>query len=58
MARQLPDVKQFVREGADVNTVDAEGFSPVLMAAYSGSADIVEYLLECKSNVLFQVGSG
>ena len=57
MARAFDDVKSAVEdEGADVNCVDGEGFSPILISSYYGASDIARYLLEHKSNIFFQVG--
>lgn len=39
-------VRQIVEQGADVNSVGLEGFTPLLHAARSGNSKIMEILLE------------
>ena len=55
-SRQFEAVKTYVNQGANVNVLDEEGYSPVLLGSYFGAADIVEYLLDKKANSLYQVG--
>lgn len=40
-----------VESGANVNAIDGEGFSPLMLAAFRGSRDIAEYLLGMGADV-------
>ncbi|MFP4012835.1 MAG: ankyrin repeat domain-containing protein [Chitinispirillaceae bacterium] len=45
------EAKQAVNEGADINQQDSSGRTPLIEAAWSGSTEIVEFLLEKGANV-------
>lgn len=44
--RRFETARLLVERGADVNAADAEGWTPVHLAAHSGDEDMVRFLLE------------
>lgn len=44
-------VKELIRQGADVNELEANGDAPLVMAAYKGYNEIVRVLLEAGADV-------
>jgi ankyrin repeat protein len=42
----LSNVKIFVERGADINSLDSRGASPLLVCCSSGREDIIQYLIE------------
>lgn len=47
----VSEAKQAVNEGADINQHNSSGRTPLIEAAWSGSAEIVEFLLEKGADV-------
>ncbi|MFP3036391.1 MAG: ankyrin repeat domain-containing protein [Wolbachia sp.] len=47
----LNKVKELIDNGADLNTVDNYGMTPLHYAATSGNLNIIEYLIECLEKV-------
>lgn len=51
----LESVKLLVAKGANVNDMDGWGVSAMTLAAHSGFADVVDFLLEMKANPNFML---
>ncbi len=47
----LPQVTNLISQGVDVNQADANGDSPMIMAAYEGHDEILKELLEAGADV-------
>lgn len=47
----LAEVKRFVAEGANVNSADGIGRTPIIEAAWGGHADVVKYLVDKGADV-------
>lgn len=43
---QLVGVKNYIKQGVDINSVNAAGFSPLMLALRSDSLQVADYLLE------------
>jgi ankyrin repeat protein len=50
-ARDAARVRELIRQGAPVSAPDAEGQSPLILAAYQGDTEIVRLLLEAGADV-------
>lgn len=48
---KVANTTKLLADGADVNAVDEEGFTPLLFAAADDSVDVVRLLLEAGANV-------
>jgi ankyrin repeat protein len=51
-------VKEFLAHKGDVNKAGAQGHTPLTLAAYSGSKDVVQVLIENHADVHVQSGMG
>jgi ankyrin repeat protein len=54
----LPAIKRLISNGADVNTKDGNGYTPLHWAASNGHREVVEFLLACKADVNAKSNSG
>ncbi|MBE6417818.1 MAG: hypothetical protein E7033_05060 [Akkermansiaceae bacterium] len=54
----LATMQQLLQSGANVNTRDAEGFTPLMIAANWGNTEMVKLLLEAGADVLATTNSG
>ncbi|OBI68253.1 hypothetical protein A5664_11520 [Mycolicibacterium fortuitum] len=48
---KVANVSRLLSEGADVNAVDSQGFTPLLFAAASDSVDVVQLLLDAGADI-------
>lgn len=47
----IDDMKQFLKEGADIEAEDKHGFTPLALAAFAGKVDTVKLLIEKGANL-------
>ena len=47
----ITKVKELIEHGADVNTIDNAGYTPLHVASYQGHTGIVKYLVKHGANV-------
>ena len=47
----VPQVRQLIAEGVDVNKGSANGFTPLMTACYEGHEEVLNTLLEAKADI-------
>ncbi len=52
------EVRQLIENGTNINEKDSNGFTPLIMAAYYGSAPIVKYLCDSGASLNEQDNNG
>ena len=55
---EYAQVKELIKQGADVNGFDYKGFSPLIRAALNNHYEIVKYLVNHGANVNFKNNAG
>lgn len=54
----LTNVKQLIKDGANINFADPHGWCPLMVAAWNGRTEVVEFLLNSGANISCSLKSG